>query len=231
MHIKRISKKIRMCIIASLLIFTSAFSVLIGYQCQQKKVKDLQNELKMKKDIDNKNKGSYSTILNAQDIQLKFNEVNSYKIFSGTTTLKHKYEYERDSFLGLKSKGTLVANAKAYYEFQVDLKDAKISVIGNHIDITLPRAYLNKNSVHMVNNTFKVVEKETKDNILMNEKDGKDLQRYWIETFSTSAIEQLETYYDGGIMRDKLEEITRREVKMLIDTLGINQTNVQINIK
>ena len=32
-------------------------------------------------------------------------------------------------------------------------------------------------------------------------------------------------------MRDKLEEITRREVKMLIDTLGINQTNVQINIK
>ena len=101
----------------------------------------------------------------------------------------------------------------------------------NTIDITLPRAYLNKNSVHMVNNTFKVVEKETKDNILMNEKDGKDLQRYWIETFSTSAIEQLETYYDGGIMRDKLEEITRREVKMLIDTLGINQTNVQINIK
>ena len=78
MHIKRISKKVRMCIIASLLIFTSAFSVLIGYQCQQKKVKDLQNELKMKKDMDNKNKGSYSTILNAQDIQLKFNEVNSY---------------------------------------------------------------------------------------------------------------------------------------------------------
>ena len=55
MHIKRISKKVRMCIIASLLIFTSAFSVLIGYQCQQKKVKDLQNELEMKKDMDNKN--------------------------------------------------------------------------------------------------------------------------------------------------------------------------------
>lgn len=35
--------------------------------------------------MDNKNKGSYSTILNAQDMQLKFNEVNSYKIFSGTT--------------------------------------------------------------------------------------------------------------------------------------------------
>ena len=142
MHIKRISKKIRMCIIASLLIFTSAFSVLIGYQCQQKKVKDLQNELKMKKDMDNKNKGSYSTILNAQDIQLKFNEVNSYKIFSGTTTLKHKYEYERDSFLGLKSKGTLVANAKAYYEFQVDAVNAgTLDAMANIVSKTTVPSY------------------------------------------------------------------------------------------
>ena len=231
MHIKRISKKIRMCIIASLLIFTSAFSVLIGYQYQQKRIKDLQNELKMKKDMDNKNKGSYSTILNAQDIQLKFNEVNSYKIFSGTTTLKHKYEYERDSILGLKSKGTLAANAKAYYEFQVDLKYAKISVDRNIIDITLPRAYLNKNSVHMVNNTFKVIEKETKDNILMNEKDGKQLQRYWIESFSTSAIDKIDEYYDRGAMRDKLEENARREVGDLVNTLGLNRVNVKINIR
>lgn len=231
MHLNKITKNLRNKVIAGVLIFVTALGGVMGYVHQQHKINDLQMKLEMKQDADHKNQGMYSTAMDVQTIQNKFNELNSYKIFDGSMVLKHKYEYQRDNFLGLKSKGTLVANAKVYYEYKVDLKDAKVTTNGNKINITLPRASLNKDSVHMMNNTFKIVEKETKDNILMNENDGKQIQRYWIESFSTSAIDKLEEYYDSGAMRDKLEENTRREVRDLINTLGLNNTNVKINIK
>lgn len=231
MHLNRITKDLRNKIIAGVLVFVTTLGGVMGYVHQQRKINDLQMKLEMKQDTDHKNQGMYSTVMDVQTIQNKFNELNSYKIFDGTMNLKHKYEYQRDNFLGLKSKGTLVANAKAYYEYKVDLKDAKVTTNGNTINITLPRVSLNKDSVHMVNNTFKIVEKETKDNILMNEKDGKKIQRYWIESFNTSAINKINEYYDRGEMRDKLEENARREVRDLINTLGLNNTNVKINIK
>lgn len=231
MHLNKITKNLRNKVIAGVLIFVTALGGVMGYVHQQHKINDLQMKLEMKQDADHKNQGMYSTAMDVQTIQNKFNELNSYKIFDGSMVLKHKYEYQRDSFLGLKSKGTLVANAKVHYEYKVDLKDAKVTTNGNTINITLPRASLNKDSVHMMNNTFKIVEKETKDNILMNENDGKQIQRYWIESFSTSAIDKLEEYYDSGTMRDKLEENARREVRDLINTLGLNKTNVKINIK
>lgn len=231
MHLNKISKGLRNKVIAGVVAFVMALGGIMGFIHQQNRINELQMRLEMKQDVDHKNQGMYSTAMDVQTIQNKFNELNSYKIFDGSMVLRHKYEYQRDSFLGLKSKGTLVANAKVYYEYQVDLKDATITVKGNTINITLPRASLNKDSVHMMNNTFKIVEKETKDNILMNEKDGKQLQRYWIESFSTSAIDKLEEYYDSGTMRDKLEENARREVRDLVNTLGLNRIDVKINIK
>ena len=231
MHLNKISKGLRNKVIAGVVAFVMALGGIMGFIHQQNRINELQMRLEMKQDVDHKNQGMYSTAMDVQTIQNKFNELNSYKIFDGSMVLKHKYEYQRDSFLGLKSKGTLVANAKVYYEYKVDLKDATVTVEGNTINITLPRAKLNKDSVHMINNTFKVVEKETKDNILMNENDGKQLQRYWIESFSTSAIDKIDEYYDSGTMRDKLEESARREVRDLVNTLGLNRVNVKINIK
>ncbi len=231
MHIDKISKGLRNKIIVGVVAFVMALGGIMGFAHQQNRINELQMRLEMKQDADHKNQGMYSTAIDVQTIQNKFNELNSYKIFDGSMVLRHKYEYQRDSFLGLKSKGTLVANAKVYYEYKVDLKDATVTVEGNTINITLPRAKLNKDSVHMINNTFKVVEKETKDNMLMNEKDGKQLQRYWIESFSTSAIDKIDEYYDSGAMRDKLEESARREVRDLVNTLGLNRVNVKINIK
>ena len=233
MHLKRISKYAKKRIIAGMMASVLALGGLMMFKHQTNKINDLKQQLEMKQDIDHKNQGMYSTTIDAQTIRSKFNEANSYKVFEGTMVLKHKYEYQRDSWIGLKSKGTLVANAKCYYEFQVDLRDAVVTVDydTNVISVKLPRAKLNKNCVHMVNNTFKVVEKESKDNILMNEKDGKQLQRYWIESFNTNAIDKINEYYDSGTMRDKLEEYARKEVVNLINTLGLNRTDVKIEIK
>ena len=231
MHLNRITKDLRNKIIAGVVTFVVALGGVMGWQHQQHKINDLQSKLEMQQDINHKERGSYSSVIDVRTIKNEFNELNSYKIFDGTMVLRHKYEYQRDSFLGLKSKGTLVANAKAYYEFNVDLKKATVTVRGNTINIELPRPTLNKNSVHMVNDTFKEVEKDTKNNILMNEKDGKKIQRYWIESFNTSAINKINEYYDRGEMRDRLEQNAKKEVLDLLNTLGVNKTNVRINIK
>lgn len=231
MHLKRIGKDIRNKVITSVVIFVVALGGVAGWNYQQHRINTLQSKLEMKQDIDHKERGSYSSVIDARTIKNEFNELNSYKIFDGSMVLTHKYDYQRDSFLGLKSKGVLTASAKAYYEFNIDLKDAIISVKDNTINIELPKAKLNEDSVHMINNTFKEIEKETKDNILMNEKDGKRLQRYWIESFNESAIDKIKEYYDSGVMRDKLEQNAKKEVMDLLNTLGLNRTDVKINIK
>ena len=160
MHLNRITKDLRNKIIAGVVTFVIALGGVMGWQHQQHKINDLQSKLEMQQDINHKERGNYSSVIDVRTIKNEFNELNSYKIFDGTMVLRHKYEYQRDSFLGLKSKGTLVANAKAYYEFNVDLKKAVVTIRGNTINIELPRPTLNRNSVHMVNDTFKEVEKD-----------------------------------------------------------------------
>ena len=233
MLINRINKNLKNKIGTIMLVFVISLGAIVGYGCQQKRINNLQQQLEMKLDKDNKDKGMYSTTIDTQTIKSKFNELNSYKVFDGTTILKHKYEYQRDAWLGLKSKATLVANAKCYYSYEVDLKDAIVTVDHdtNTINIKLPKARLNKDSVHILNNTFKEVEKESHNNILMNDKDGEKVMRYFIESFNTSAIDKIEEYYEMGVMRDKLEDYSKREVLNLVNTLGLNKININIEIK
>ena len=147
--------------------------------------------------------------------------------------LKHTYTYERDSVLGLKARGELTANATVYYEYKVDLKNANISVDydKNTINITLPKSTLNEASVHRKNNTFKIVEDETTKNILMGTRDGQLLMRYWEDTFDLSAIDKIKEIYDTQEKQEYLERITKMEVSDLINTLGLNDINIKVNIK
>lgn len=230
---KRITKNIRNKVIAGVLVFITLLGGGIGYKHQQSKINDLQHQLEMKQDIDNKDKGNYISIADIQSIENEFNKLNSYTIFNGSMNLKHTYEYQRDSILGLKSRGVLTANATVYYEYKIDLANANISVDydRNTINITLPKPTLNEASVHRKNNTFAKIDEESTTNILMNSRDGLLLQRYWEETFDMSAIDKLNEYYDDMNKEEYLQSIAKREVLSLINTLGINKTNININIK
>ncbi|MGN1379142.1 MAG: hypothetical protein ACI4XR_01935, partial [Bacilli bacterium] len=230
---KRITKSIRNKVIVGVLVFVTLLGGGIGYKHQQNKINELQYQLEMKQDIDNKNKGQYISIADIESIENEFNKLNSYTVFTGNINLKHTYIYERDSMFGLHARSQMVANASCYYEYKVDLKNANISVNydTNTIDITLPKAVLNETSVHIKNNTFKLVEKECTRNILMNTRDGQLLQRYWSETFNESAIDKIKEIYDTQEKQEYLEKITKMEVMDLINTLGLNKINVKINIK
>ena len=232
MHINKINKKIVKQVIASLLIALSLSSV-IFFKHQRDQINNLKYQLELKQDKDNQDKGYYISIADVESIENEFNKLNSYTVFNGTMNLKHTYKYERDSVLGLKARGQLTANAIVYYEFKVDLKNADISVDydKNTINITLPKSTLNEASVHRKNNTFKILEDETTKNILMGTRDGQLLQRYWEETFDISAIDKIKEIYDTQEKQEYLERITKMEVLDLVNTLGLNNINVKVNIK
>lgn len=232
MHINKINKKIVKQVIASLLIALSLSSV-IFFKHQQQQINNLKYQLELKQDKDNQDKGYYISIADVESIENEFNKLNSYTVFNGTMNLKHTYTYERDSVLGLKARGELTANATVYYEYKVDLKNANISVDydKNTINITLPKASLNEASVHRKDNTFKIVEDESTKNILMGTRDGQLLQRYWEETFDISAIDKIKEIYDTQEKQEYLERITKMEVSDLVNTLGLNDINIKVNIK
>lgn len=232
MHINKINKKIVKQVIASLLVALSLSSV-IFFKYQRDQINNLKYQLELKQDKDNQDKGYYISIADVESIENEFNKLNSYTVFNGTMNLKHTYTYERDSVLGLKARGELTANATVYYEYKVDLKNANISVDydKNTINITLPKSTLNETSVHRKNNTFKIVEDETTKNILMGTRDGQLLQKYWEETFDISAIDKIKEIYDTQEKQEYLERITKMEVSDLINTLGLNDINIKVNIK
>lgn len=230
---KRITKSIRNKVVAGVLVFVTLLSGGIGFKYQHDQINNLKYQLELKQDKDNKDKGNYISIADIQSIENEFNKLNSYTIFNGSMNLKHTYEYQRDSVLGLKSRGVLTANATVYYEYKIDLANADISVDydRNTINIMLPKPTLNEASVHRKNNTFAKIDEESTTNILMNSRDGLLLQRYWEETFDMSAIDKLNEYYDDMNKEEYLQSIAKREVLSLINTLGINKTNININIK
>ena len=230
---KRITKNLRNKIIAGVLVFVTLLGGGTIYKHQYDQINNLKYQLELKQDKDNQDKGYYISIADVESIENEFNKLNSYTVFNGTMNLKHTYTYERDSVLGLKARGELTANATVYYEYKVDLKNANISIDydRNTINITLPKSTLNEASVHRKNNTFKIVEKETTKNILMGTRDGQLLQRYWDDTFDLSAIDKIKEIYNTQEKQEYLERITKMEVLDLINTLGLNDINIKVNIK
>ena len=57
------------------------------------------------------------------------------------------------------------------------------------------------------------------------------VQVNWEETFDISAIDKIKEIYDTQEKQEYLERITKMEVSDLINTLGLNDINIKVNIK
>ena len=115
---KRISKKVRYIIIGSLLgisiLFTSMF-------IQHKKIKQLEKDLYIQTEQTEQRYNYTETEIDTSSIKEKFNQEKKYELFSGTVNIKHSYNYERDSILGMKSRCKLTGTANFYYQYVINL--------------------------------------------------------------------------------------------------------------
>lgn len=228
---KRIDKKLIRNIVIGLVVFTITLGGLtLGFN--RNKIENLENQLEMKQDIDNRNGGYSKTLIDTKTIENEFNKLNNYKIFEGKINMKHTYEYNRDSLLGMKAKGKLTATSDIYYQYELSLADADV-VIGEDnktINITLPTPKINEQSVHRVNDTFRIIEDESTNNFIMNDKDGMKIQQYWEETFDKRGMEEIKDYYSMEDKQDFLNSNAKKEIKDLLNTLGYGQMNLKIKI-
>lgn len=214
---KRISKKVRYIIIGSLLgisiLFTSMF-------VQHKKIKQLEKDLYIQTEQTEQRYNYTETEIDTSSIKEKFNQEKKYELFSGTVNIKHSYNYERDSILGMKSKCKLTGTANFYYQYVINLSSYKIlQCTNNNIKISIDKPYLNEGSCHRENNSFYRIDDECSNNILSNKNDIEKITRGWEDTFDTKGIKYIKDYYKDDYLMNKANEI----IIELLRELGYKQ--------
>ena len=226
MHLKRIGKSIRDKVVAFVLIGLAVVGGIITFVHQQNKINDLQYQLNIKHQVEERASDYTISSYDTKNIEFKFNEIKEYKVMSSTISMKHKYLYEDEAFLGFHRKATLTANASIYFQYNVSLATADIKETNDEITITLSKAYLDKDTVHIVPNTFVRMEDECSHNILSNYEQGRKVQQYWTESAIDNSYKHIEEYFDDSC---KVEAYTKEQVKELVQTL--TNKNVVVNIK
>ena len=214
---KRISKKVRYIIIGSLLgisiLFTSMFM-------QHKKIKQLEKDLYIQTEQTEQRYNYTETEIDTSSIKEKFNQEKKYELFSGTINIKHSYNYERDSILGMKSRCKLTGTANFYYQYVINLSSYKILQCTNdNIKISIDKPYLNEESCHRENNSFYRIDDECSSNILSNKDDMEKITRGWEDTFDTKGIKYIKDYYEDEYLMNKANNI----VIELLRELGYKQ--------
>lgn len=214
---KRISKKVRYIIIGSLLgisiLFTSMF-------VQHKKIKQLEKDLYIQTEQTEQRYNYTETEIDTSSIKEKFNQEKKYELLSGTVNIKHSYNYERDSILGMKSKCKLTGTANFYYQYVINLSSYKIlQCTNNNIKISIDKPYLNEGSCHRENNSFYRIDDECSNNILSNKNDIEKITRGWEDTFDTKGIKYIKDYYKDDYLMNKANEI----IIELLRELGYKQ--------
>lgn len=214
---KRISKKVRYIIIGSLLgisiLFTSMF-------VQHKKIKQLEKDLYIQTEQTEQRYNYTETEIDTSSIKEKFNQEKKYELLSGTVNIKHSYNYERDSILGMKSKCKLTGTANFYYQYVINLSSYKILQCTNdNIKISIDKPYLNEESCHRENNSFYRIDDECSNNILSNKNDIEKITRGWEDTFDTKGIKYIKDYYKDDYLMNKANEI----IIELLRELGYKQ--------
>ena len=231
MHLNKLSKYVRKKVVAIMMAFVLAIGVLIGYKHQTNKINDLKQQLKLKQELDEQSRGYTESILDIKSIKGEFNKLNDYPILKNyKITMEHTYDYMKDGVLGMKRKATLSGTATCVYDVDVRLSNANIFLDSrNVLNVELERPFLDKDSVHIEQNTFLMNEKKSNLNMWMRREDSQELQRYWNNSFNIRAIDKLEDYYNEQYQRNRLDSIAKQEVGGLLRTLNV--TNYKITIK
>lgn len=230
MHLKRISKDAVKMVIASLLIVFSILGSLTFYT-NHKKIERLEHQLELKQQIESQKEVGYThSTINIKTIKDELNKLQDYSILKDNKiSMNHTYNYDKESFLGLHKKGTLTASANVVYDIDVRLSEARVYMDDRgKVNIELDSPFLDERSVHYESNSMII--NEDKTNLLFNKDDGKDIMKYWINSFTTSAIDNLNEHYSSEYEQNKLKSIAKQQIKELVSTLGLDILDVRIII-
>lgn len=192
---------------------------------QQYEINQLERDLQIQQNITDQKHNYTETLIDISSIQEKLNDECNFKVLDGSINIRHTYVYKRDSILGFKSEYKLVGTADFYYSLTVDLSQSTITkATDKRIIIEVPRAHIDEGAYHRVANSFVRINEECSTNILANKSDAEKATRQWEDSFDTKGIEYVEKYMVRESVKEKVDQLTVRQVKLLMEKLGYSQT-------
>ena len=188
---------------------------------QQFEIRQLERDLQIQQNITDQKHNYTETLIDISTLKEQLNEECNFKVLDSTITIRHTYSYKRDSILGFKSEYKLVGTADFYYALTTNLSQATImKVTENKIVIEVPRATIDEKAYHRVANSFVRLDLECSANILSNKQDAEKATRQWEDSFDTKGIEYVEKYMARDSVRNKIDQLTIRQVQALFEKLG-----------
>lgn len=198
---------------------------------QQFEIRQLERDLQIQQNITDQKHNYTETLIDLSTLKEQLNEECNFKVLDSTITIRHTYSYKRDSILGLKSEYKLVGTADFYYALTTNLSQATImKVTEDKIVIEVPRATIDEKAYHRVANSFVRLDLECSANILSNKQDAEKATRQWEDSFDTKGIEYVEKYMARDSVRNKIDQLTVRQVQALFEKLGYSQA-IEVIIK
>lgn len=198
---------------------------------QQFEIRQLEKDLQIQQNITDQKHNYTETLIDISTLKEQLNEECNFKVLDSTITIRHTYSYKRDSILGFKSEYKLVGTADFYYALTTNLSQATImKVTDDKIVIEVPRATIDEKAYHRVANSFVRLDLECSANILSNKQDAEKATRQWEDSFDTKGIEYVEKYMARDSVRNKIDQLTIRQVQALFEKLGYSQA-IEVIIK
>ena len=198
---------------------------------QQFEIRQLERDLQIQQNITDQKHNYTETLIDLSTLKEQLNEECNFKVLDSTITIRHTYSYKRDSILGFKSEYKLVGTADFYYALTTNLSQATImKATEDKIVIEVPRATIDKKAYHRVANSFVRLDLECSANILSNKQDAEKATRQWEDSFDTKGIEYVEKYMTRDSVRNKIDQLTVRQVQALFEKLGYSQA-IEVIIK
>ena len=198
---------------------------------QQYEIKQLEKDLQIQQNIADQKHNYTETSIDISTLKERLNEECNFKVLDSTINIRHTYSYKRDSILGFKSEYKLVGTADFYYALTTDLSQSTITkATRDKIVIEVPRATIDEKAYHRVANSFVRLDLECSANILSNKQDAEKATRQWEDSFDTKGIEYVEKYMARDSVRNKIDQLTVRQVQALFEKLGYSQA-IEVIIK
>lgn len=198
---------------------------------QQYEINQLEKDLQIQQNITDQKHNYTETLIDISTLKEQLNEECNFKVLDSTITIRHTYSYKRDSILGFKSEYKLVGTADFYYALTTNLSQATImKATKDKIVIEVPRATIDEKAYHRVANSFVRLDLECSANILSNKQDAEKATRQWEDSFDTKGIEYVEKYMARDSVRNKIDQLTVRQVQALFEKLGYSQA-IEVIIK
>lgn len=196
-----------------------------GFANQQRKIDKLQEELYIQQNMTDQHYNYTETIINTKTLKEEFNKICEYKILDGKINIKHKYVYQGDSILGLKSKFELVGTADFYYEFTTNLKNVTITkATEKEIVLQVDMPTINEKACHRVANTFVRMSDECSYNWLLVKEYAEKATRQWEDTFDIKGLQHVKDYYSYADIQNDIKEAITQKIKALLEELGYSQS-------